>query len=73
MRNLSEAAFDVVLAALVLRIGKELFARGVLNQFSVKEKGGVIGCASGLLDGVGNQNDGVFTLKFLQRGFNFPG
>lgn len=63
--NLAEASFDVILAALVLRIGKELFTRGVFNQFSAQEESGVISCACGLLDRVRHQNDSVFAFQFL--------
>lgn len=68
---LPEAALDVILGAFVHRVGEDLGAGAVFDQFALEEEGAVVGGAGGLLDRVGDKHDGIFFLEFKQRIFDF--
>src|SRR3972149_1359709 len=63
---LAEAPGDVILGTLVVRVGEDLLVHCPFHQLSLQEEGGIISCSGCLLNGVGNQNDGVILLEKLK-------
>ena len=70
--GLPEAPGDVVAGQFVFRGGEDLSGFSYLDQIAEMEIGGALGDAGGLLHGVGDDNDGVIGLEFVDKLFD-PG
>ena len=71
--NLPKSSRDIIFCPLFLGRGKNGFTFPVFDQFTLQKEGRVIGGAPCLLHGMRHEDDGVFLLEFLQRGFHFTG
>src|SRR5215212_11318676 len=69
--GLPKSPRNVILGPFLFGRGEKCFPFAVLNQLTLQKERGVIRGARGLLHGMRYEDNGVFLLKFLQRGFHF--
>ncbi len=71
--NLSETSGDVILGALVLRLGEYIFCGSLLDENTEVEEGGSLRCARGLLHGVSDDDDRIEVAQFVDELFDMGG
>ena len=70
---LTEPAGDILLGALVVGRGENLFRRAEFHQLAQIHEGGVVGRARGLLHIVGHDDDGVIVGQFVDQFLDLGG